>query len=936
MKQNNRDNSKGFQVSANRVEHIGDRTHSGYEFHNVDNLTINQGTNPQQQPIISPNLDEMRPSLDCWQGRREEIEQIRLWMEDDTIRLIGITGVGGFGKSTLAAKIYEDESAEFEGKFWADVSRRVTFTELARRVLLRLGMSQPSVEAIPELSLVDALVNHLREGQYLLVIDNLESLLKQDGQSLDAMYEEFFQGWLEYGGKSKVLVTTRERPNLPEIKSRWLPLLGLQAVDGASLLRVLGILGTEVELEEFVTKAQGHPVLLMLVVGFLRKEEESDPQIRYLQKYGLADVPHLLTDEKLRGLHRGKVDIWMCEVLDASFNRLSDRLQRLLLNLSVYRLPFNTAAAVAQMPDEEISEQDLKQMVRRSLLQEERDEDGEKSFTFHPFILAYIEQKAGDLTEAHERAIKYYESRDSVPIRLEIFHHHCELKQYDLAKKDLDFAYEPLRSIGQNSLLVELYERLLLQWQPNSQENKSAVAWALTDLGKAYGFLKEYQKAIDYHHQSLAIFQEIGDRNGEASALTHIGQAYDGLGQLEQAIEYYQKTLETFRQISEHRHEAFALDSLGNAYKSLKEYQTAIDYYQQSLVIRQEIGDRCDRSGEAASLFNLGNAYYDLKEYQTAIDYYQQCVVIAREIGNRSGESYSLFNLGNAYYCLNEYQTAIDYYQQSLPIFQEIGDRSGESSSLNCLGNAYGSLKQYQTAIDYHQQSLVIKREIGDRSWESNSLFNLGNAYYDLKEYQTAIDYYQQSLVIKREIGDRSGERYSLFNLGNAYYDLKEDQTAIDYYQQSLVITREIGDCSGESASLSSLGNAYDSLKEYQQAINYYEQSLEIQREMGDRLSEAKTLQTLASLYHQTGRVQEGFTVANQATQIFQELELPIDEWNIPKWMKSIAKFAQRGKVQIALCFILGLLAFPLVLPGIILLMLWRIIRAQFLRKNSK
>ncbi|MDJ0799436.1 MAG: tetratricopeptide repeat protein, partial [Calothrix sp. MO_167.B12] len=613
MKQSNRDNSKGYQTSANRVEHLGDKTHLSYEFHNVDNLTINQGTNPQPQPIISPNLDEMRPSLDCWQGRREEIEQIRLWMEDDTIRLIGITGVGGFGKSTLAAKIYEDESAEFEGKFWADVSRRVTFTELARRVLLRLGMSQPSVEAIPELSLVDALVNHLREGQYLLVIDNLESLLKQDGQSLDAMYEEFFQGWLEYGGKSKVLVTTRERPNLPEIKSRWLPLLGLQAVDGADLLRVLGILGTETELEEFVTKAQGHPLLLMLVAGFLRKEEELDPQIRYLQKYGLADVPHLLTDEKLRGLHRGKVDIWMCEVLDASFNRLSDKLQRLLLNLSVYRLPFNTAAAVAQMPDEEISEQDLKQMVRRSLLQEEREEDGEKSFTFHPFILAYVEQKAGDLTEAHERAIKYYESRDSVLI-LEVFYHHCELEQYDLAKKDLDFVHEPLKMVGQNSLLVELYERLLSQWQPDSQENKSAVGWALTYLGSAYDSLKEYQTAIDYHHQSLAIFQEIEDRNGEASALTHIGQAYNYLGESEQAIEYYQQTLETFRQISDRHNEAVVLLSLGYAYYCLKEYQTAIDYYQQSLVIDQEIGDR---SGESTSLNNLGNAYGSLKEYQT-------------------------------------------------------------------------------------------------------------------------------------------------------------------------------------------------------------------------------------------------------------------------------------------------------------------------------
>ncbi|MDJ0735903.1 MAG: tetratricopeptide repeat protein [Nostocaceae cyanobacterium] len=868
----------------------------------------------------------MRPSLDCWQGRREEIEQIRQWMEDDTIRLIGVTGVGGFGKSTLAAKIYEDESDEFKGKFWADVSRRVTFSELARRVLLRLGMPQKSVEGIPELSLVNALVNHLREGQYLLVIDNLESLLKQDGQSLDFMYEEFFQGWLECGGKSKILVTTRERPNLAEIKSRWLPLLGLQAVDGASLLKVLGILGTETELEEFVTKAQGHPLLLMLVAGFLRKEEESDPQISYLQKYGLADVPHLLTDEKLRGLHRGKVDIWMCEVLDASFNRLSDKLQRLLLNLSVYRLPFNTAAAVVQMPDEEVSEQDLKQIVRRSVLQEERDEDGERIFTFHPFILAYVKQKAGDLTEAHEKAIAYYESRDSVPIKLEIFYHHCELKQYELANKVLNSVFEPLRMIGQNSLLVELYEQLLSQWQPDLQENKSGIGGALGFLGFAYNSLEEYQTAIDYHQQSLAIFQEIGDRNGEASALTHIGQVYNSLGQSEQAIEYYQQTLETFRQINERHNEAVVLGSLGNVYNSLGEYQTASDYHQQSLDIYLEIGDR---SGESTSLNNLGNVYNSLGEYQTAIGYHQQSLAADREVGDRCGEVTSLNNLGNDYNSLGEYQTAIDYYQQSLDIYLEIGDHSGEANSLNNLGNVYYSLEENQIAIDYYQQSLAISREIGVPSVEGGSLCNLGNAYKSLGQDQLAIDYYEKALAILQKIDNFQYEANTLYGLGNAYDSLGEYQTAIDNYQQSLAIYREIGDRCGESNSLKNLGIAYNSLKQYQKAIDFYEQLLGIQREKGDRHAEAKTLQSLALLYLQTGKVRETLTIANQARQIFQELELPVDEWNIPKWQKSIAKFAQRGKVQFALCFVLGFVAFPFALVWIVTLALWRIIVAR-------
>jgi hypothetical protein len=46
--------------------------------------------------------------------------------------------------------------------------------------------------------------------------------------------------------------------------------------------------------------------------------------------------------------------------------------------------------------------------------------------------------------------------------------------------------------------------------------------------------------------------------------------------------------------------------------------------------------------------------------------------------------------------------------------------------------------------------------------------------------------------------------------------------------------------------------------------------------------------------------------------------------------MKKIAKFAQRNKFNLVLCFIIGVFAFPFALVGIILLMFYRIIRSRF------
>jgi hypothetical protein len=50
----------------------------------------------------------------------------------------------------------------------------------------------------------------------------------------------------------------------------------------------------------------------------------------------------------------------------------------------------------------------------------------------------------------------------------------------------------------------------------------------------------------------------------------------------------------------------------------------------------------------------------------------------------------------------------------------------------------------------------------------------------------------------------------------------------------------------------------------------------------------------------------------------------------MPKWLNSILEFAQQSKVKLALCGILGICAFPLMLTAFIALTLWRIATGRF------
>ncbi|BAG02494.1 tetratricopeptide protein [Microcystis aeruginosa NIES-843] len=641
----------------------------------------------------------------------------------------------------------------------------------------------------------------------------------------------------------------------------------------------------------------GHPLLLRLVADLILAEFPQNPSLERLADLGLGNLSQLLSDPQVVGSHRQET-VGIALVLDASFQRLSQRQQELFTKTSIYRREFDSPAAKAVMdnyPEIALSEitADLRELQRRSLL-EEKEENRQRIFSFQPLVWEYAQYKAGDQRELHQKAIAYYlsiaqpdswEILNDVQPYLEIFYHRYQLTEYDNAFDILRAIDDFLTRRGYYQTLADYYLELVTVYQQQEEQTNWKYTVSLTSLGNVYNSLGEYQKAIEFHQQSLAIFREIGDRGGEAASY----------------------------------------NNLGNVYNSLGEYQKAIEFHQQSLAIKREIGDR---GGEAKSYGNLGNVYYSLGEYQKASEFHQQSLAIDREIGDRGGEAYSYNNLGTVYSSLGEYQKAIEFYQQSLAIKREIGDRGGEAKSYGNLGNVYNSLGEYQKAIEFYQQSLAITREIGDRGGEASSYNNLGNVYNSLGEYQKAIEFYQQSLAITREIGDRGGEANSYMGLGNVYRSLGEYQKAIEFYQQSLAITRKIGDRWGEAASYNNLGNVYYSLREYQKAIEFHQQSLAIKREIGDRGGEANAWFNLGLTYYKLKRISEAKEAFLQSRELFQALGLAADVQDCDDKIRQL----ETQKYPLIVAFFLGVIKFPLVLIGGIIVALWRLLK-RWLRK---
>ncbi len=414
-------------------------------------------------------------------------------LQSPKVRLIGVTAAGGFGKSSLIAKVCEAAQG-FEQVLWTTFSLTYSFAVWGGWLLDELGKTTPQDED----ELIIAICQALQQKRYLLVLDNLETLLNQDGGWLDQGYSKFFQRWFAAASSSIILMTSRQQPQLPRNtlnQSHWLSLDGLDLPAGVALLRELEIQGTNSELEDFVKRAGGHPLLLTLAAGLLKDEAGDAADIKALKQ----------NIYQIFGSHHDDPEASLAKILEASVFMLESGLRDLLLLICVFPTPFNLKYLKA-LRDLETSESQLRQLVKRSLLQEKRKAQEEMwTFQFQPLIQEYLQQYVLEFYRDTGSRLGEANTLQAIGDVLQF------LKRSDEALSRYEAALQFYRDIGDR-----LGEANILQEFGKLQDNP--------------------QQALEYLHQAQNLYVQIGDIYSQSRNLLFIADAQLKMGESNAAI----------------------------------------------------------------------------------------------------------------------------------------------------------------------------------------------------------------------------------------------------------------------------------------------------------------------------------------------------------------------------------------------------------------
>ncbi len=164
--------------------------------------------------------------------------------------------------------------------------------------------------------------------------------------------------------------------------------------------------------------------------------------------------------------------------------------------------------------------------------------------------------------------------------------------------------------------------------------HSAARAKALLGAGWLAWTQGDYASASSFSKESLAIYRELGDKEGVALSLNNLGMVAQNQGDLGSARSLFEESLAIGREFGSKRAVAASINNLGVVARDQGDYDLACSLHAESLAMRTELGDR---RGIAVSLTNLAEVARKQGDYDAARSLYQKSLAIRVELGYKWG-----------------------------------------------------------------------------------------------------------------------------------------------------------------------------------------------------------------------------------------------------------------------------------------------------------
>jgi len=492
----------------------------------------------------------------------------------------------------------------------------------------------------------EALMQHVRDRQLLIILDNCEHLL----QGCAELARQFLQA----GRASKIIASSREALRLAGERTYAVPALPESEAERLFVDRALAAApsfrtnGNAAAVASICRRLDGIPLAIELAAARVRTLPVEAIAAR------LDDRFRLLTSGDRTALPRQQT---LRALIDWSYELLSEDERAVFRRLAVFAGGWTSEAAEAVCSFGSVGQaavlDHVTQLGEKSLVAMDADR---ARYRLLETVREYAHERladAGEREQARTRHLDYFlgfaetarpqlagpqqgawlERLDAERENLLAAHAWCDHGAPG-AERGLKLTFL-LRPYWINRGLLGLGLRLTVEalMRAGAEAPNLVRCSGLFDAGQLSYFMGRYAEAQGYLEESLSIARDLGDKRWVAAVLQPLGMAHLGRKDLPGARRYLEEAVTLAQQRGDQRELAAAVNTMAQLYRVEGDLGKAEALYEQVVQVADDLGDR---ETLAIMLLNLAMVAVAHRVPERARSLLLGALTIAEDIGSKA------------------------------------------------------------------------------------------------------------------------------------------------------------------------------------------------------------------------------------------------------------------------------------------------------------
>ncbi len=279
---------------------------------------------------------------------------------------------------------------------------------------------------------------------------------------------------------------------------------------------------------------------------------------------------------------------------------------------------------------------------------------------------------------------------------------------------------------------------------------------AMNNLGIIYMMRNKNEIAEYYYKESLAMANELGDRESQSKTFVNLGILRYQAGDIDRSIEYYDKGLKVLEQTSNHDAVASILNNLALIYRENGDTAIAIEYYNRSIELSRKVKSY---SRTATSLVGLADIYNKRGEKKKVVSMLLESKALAKKTGDIRNMVAADMNLGNFFLENGRFSEAIPLFEEGLILSRSQQDERTYALVQSLQAELYYRLNQPEMALlkaDSAFKTLMKYRLIKEAIEPAKHLYQLHKKSNPLLALEMLEKYLELKDTLEKESNQRA------------------------------------------------------------------------------------------------------------------------------------------------------------------------------------